>query len=52
MLDSWKGEIEARARSATAVMERLGVDRAIAFDDDFAVYCYGARRERAFEILR
>lgn len=39
-------------RTSFAVMERLGVDRAIAFDDDFAVYRYGARRERAFEIVR
>ena len=39
-------------RTSFAVMERLGVHRAIAFDDDFAVYRFGARRERAFEVLR
>jgi predicted nucleic acid-binding protein len=39
-------------RTSFAVMERLGVHRAVAFDDDFAVYRFGARRERAFEILR
>jgi len=33
-------------------MERLGLDRAATFDDDFAVYRYGARRDRAFEVLR
>ena len=39
-------------RTSFAVMERLGVHRAIAFDDDFAVYRFGPRRERAFEVLR
>ncbi len=39
-------------RASFAVMERLGVHRAIAFDDDFAVYRFGPRRERAFEVLR
>jgi uncharacterized protein len=39
-------------RTSFAVMERLGVHRAVAFDDDFAVYRFGPRRERAFEILR
>jgi len=33
-------------------MERLGVRRVATFDDDFAVYRYGRRRERAFEVLR
>lgn len=31
-------------------MERLGVLRAATFDADFAVYRFGPRRERAFEI--
>jgi len=35
-----------------AVMERLGVHRGAAFDDDFAVHRFGPRRERAFEVLR
>lgn len=39
-------------RTSFAVMERLGVHRAVAFDDDFAVYRFGARRDRAFEVLR
>ncbi len=39
-------------RTSFAVMERLGVHRAIAFDDDFAIYRFGRRGERAFEVLR
>ena len=39
-------------RTSFAVMERLGVHRAVAFDDDFAVYRFGPRLERAFEVLR
>lgn len=39
-------------RTSFAAMERLGVHRAVAFDDDFAVYRFGPRRERAFEVLR
>jgi predicted nucleic acid-binding protein len=39
-------------RSSFAVMERLGVHRAIAFDNDFAVYRFGPRLEHAFELLR
>ena len=38
-------------RTSFAVMERLGVYRAVAFDDDFAVYRFGVRRERAFELV-
>ena len=34
-----------------AVMRRLGLDRAATFDADFAIFRYGARRERAFTIL-
>ncbi|MBA3875654.1 MAG: hypothetical protein C0498_01735 [Anaerolinea sp.] len=37
-------------RTSFAVMERLGVLRAATFDADFAVYRFGSRRERAFEI--
>lgn len=33
-------------------MERLGVHRAAPFDDDFAVYRFGPRRSRAFEVVR
>lgn len=39
-------------RSSFAVMERLGVHRAVAFDNDFAVYRFGPRLEHAFELLR
>jgi predicted nucleic acid-binding protein len=39
-------------RTSFAVMERLGLTRAASFDDDFAVYRYGRRRDKAFEILR
>ncbi len=38
-------------RTSFAVMERLGVLRAATFDADFAVYRFGPRRERIFEIL-
>ena len=39
-------------RTSFAIMERLGIDRAVAFDDDFAVYRFGSRRERAFTLVR
>jgi predicted nucleic acid-binding protein len=39
-------------RTSFAVMERLGITRAASFDDHFAVYRYGRRRDRAFEVLR
>lgn len=39
-------------RTSFAVMLRLGVHRAASFDKDFAVFRFGARRERAFEIIR
>ncbi|MDP2956241.1 MAG: PIN domain-containing protein [Longimicrobiales bacterium] len=39
-------------RTSFAVMERLGVHRAASFDDHFAVYRFGPRRSRAFEIVR
>ena len=39
-------------RTSFAVMERLGLDRAASFDSDFAVYRWGPRRDRAFEVLR
>ncbi len=38
-------------RTSFAVMERLGVDAVAAFDDDFAIYRFGPRRERAFRVL-
>lgn len=39
-------------RTSFALMERLGINRAASFDDDFAVYRYGRHRDRAFEVLR
>lgn len=39
-------------RTSFAVMERLGVHRAASFDDHFAIYRFGPRRERAFEVVR
>ncbi|MGH2763079.1 MAG: type II toxin-antitoxin system VapC family toxin [Thermoleophilaceae bacterium] len=35
-----------------AVMQRIGVLRAATLDDDFAVFRFGRRRERAFEVVR
>jgi uncharacterized protein len=39
-------------RASFAVMERLGVHRAVALDDDFAVYRFGSRSERSFALIR
>jgi predicted nucleic acid-binding protein len=39
-------------RTSFAVMERLGVHRVASFDRDFAIYRFGTRRDRAFEIVR
>ena len=39
-------------RISFAVMERLEVERAISFDDDFVIYRYGVGRAKAFEVLR
>lgn len=39
-------------RTSFAVMERLGITRAVTFDDDFAIYRFGPRGERAFELVR
>ncbi len=39
-------------RTSFAVMERLGLERAASFDTDFAVYRWGPRLSRAFEIIR
>ena len=38
--------------SSFAVMERLGLHRVATLGDDFAVYRFGARRDRAFELVR
>ena len=39
-------------RTSFAVMERLGIQRATSFDDDFSVYRFGPRRSKAFEVVR
>ena len=39
-------------RTSFAVMQRLGVLRAASFDDDFAIFRFGSRRARAFEVVR
>ena len=39
-------------RTSFAVMQRLGVLRVASFDNDFAVFRFGPRRDRAFEVLR
>jgi predicted nucleic acid-binding protein len=39
-------------RTSFAVMERLGISRVASFDSHFAVYRFGPRRSRAFEVLR
>lgn len=39
-------------RTSFAVMQRLGIQRVAAFDDDFAVFRYGRNRSRAFEVVR
>lgn len=39
-------------RTSFAVMLRLGIHRAAAFDDDYAVFRFGKDKKRAFEILR
>jgi predicted nucleic acid-binding protein len=39
-------------RTSFAVMQRLGVLRAAALDEHFAVFRFGPNRSRAFEIVR
>lgn len=39
-------------RTSFAVMQRLGILRAASFDDDFAIFRFGPRRDRAFEVVR
>lgn len=39
-------------RTSFAVMERLGIEGAVSFDDDFSVYRWGPGRKRTFEVLR
>ncbi len=39
-------------RTSFAVMQRLGLTRAATLDEHFAIYRFGRRRDRAFEIVR
>jgi predicted nucleic acid-binding protein len=39
-------------RTSFAVIDRLGIHRVVAFDDDFAVVRFGRDRRRALEVLR
>jgi uncharacterized protein len=39
-------------RTSFAVMQRLGMRRVAAFDEDFAIYRFGKNRRDAFEIVR
>lgn len=39
-------------RTSFAVMQRLGLERAASFDDDFAVFRFGPKRRYAFVIVR
>ncbi len=39
-------------RTSFAVMERLGITRVASFDSHFAIYRFGPRRSRAFEVIR
>ena len=39
-------------RTSFAVMLRLGIHRAAALDDDYAVFRFGKDKRRAFEIVR
>jgi hypothetical protein len=38
-------------RTSFSVMLRLGVHRAASLDHDFAVFRFGPRRDRSFEVL-
>jgi predicted nucleic acid-binding protein len=39
-------------RTSFAVMQRLDVHRVVTLDADFAIYRFGPRRDRAFDIVR
>lgn len=39
-------------RTSFAVMQRLGVLNAATFDDDFSIYRFGPKRDRAFTVVR
>ena len=39
-------------RTSFAVMQRLGLERAASFDNDFAVFRYGSKRAKALRVVR
>ena len=39
-------------RTSFAVMQRLGIERVATFDNHFAIFRYGPRQQRAFEMVR
>jgi len=39
-------------RTSFAVMRRLGIERAASLDDDFAIFRFGPKRQRAFTVIR
>lgn len=39
-------------RTSFAAMERLGIERVASLDEDFLVFRYGARKEKAFGVVR
>lgn len=39
-------------RTSFALMQRLALERVASFDNDFAVFRYGHRRQRAFTVVR
>ena len=39
-------------RTSFAAMERLAIERVASLDDDFLIFRYGSRKERAFDVLR
>jgi uncharacterized protein len=39
-------------RTSFAAMQRLGINTVATFDDHFAIYRYGRKRDRAFEVRR
>ena len=39
-------------RTSFAVMQRMGIERAASFDDDFAIFRFGPKRRRAFTVAR
>jgi predicted nucleic acid-binding protein len=39
-------------RTSFVVLQRLGLERVAAFDDDFAVFRYGPKRDKAFKVVR